>query len=68
VVLEQRLRDAEARTTLEPLVGTPLMDPTVVAVLGADDIAKPEPELEEALDAAPIDGSSHDALVIYHDY
>jgi putative transposase len=68
VVLEQRLRDAEARTALEPLVGTPLMDPTVVAVLGADDIAEPEPELDEALDAAPIDGSSHDALVIYHDY
>jgi transposase InsO family protein len=68
VVLEQRLRDAEARTALEPLVGTPLMDPTVVAVLGADDIAEPEPELDEAVDAAPIDGSSHDALVIYHDY
>jgi hypothetical protein len=26
VVLEQRLRDAEARTTLEPLVGTPLVN------------------------------------------
>jgi len=68
VILEQHLRDAEARTTLEPLVGTPLVDPRVVALLGTDDIAAPEPELDEALDAAPIDGSSHDALVIYHDY
>jgi hypothetical protein len=57
-----------ARTTLEPLVGTPLMDPTVVALLGADDIAPPELELEEALGPALIEGSSHDALVIYQDY
>ncbi len=69
VVLEQRLRDAEARTTLEPLVGTPLMDPTVVAVFGADDIAESELELDEALSPALTeDGSSHDALVIYQDY
>jgi hypothetical protein len=68
VVLEQRLRDAEARTTLEPLVGTPLMDPTLVAVLGADDIAESDLELEEAFNPALTDGSSHDALVIYHDY
>jgi transposase InsO family protein len=68
VVLEQRVRDAEARTTLEPLVGTPLMDPTVVAVLGADDITEPDLELEEALSPALTDGSSHDALVIYQDY
>jgi hypothetical protein len=68
VVLEQRLWDAEARTTLEPLVGTRLVDPNVVAVLGADDIAEPDLELEEALSPAPIDGSSHDALVIYQDY
>ena len=68
MVLEQRLRDAEARTTLESLVGTPLMDSEVVAVLRADDIATPELELEEALGPALIDGSSHDALVIYQDY
>ena len=68
MILEQRLRDAEARTTLEPLVGTPLMDPTVVAVLGADDIGAPELESEEARSSALIDGSSHDALVIYQDY
>ena len=68
MVLEQRLRDAEARTTLEPLVGTPLMDPNVVAVLRADDIGKPELELEEVLGSELIDGSNHDALVIYHDY
>ena len=68
VVLEQRLRDAEARTTLEPLVGTPLIDPTAVAVLGAEDIAEPDLELDEALSPALTDGSSHDALVIYHDY
>ena len=68
MVLEQRLRDAEARTTLEPLVGTPLIDPTVVAVFGADDIAEPDSESEEALSPALTDGSSHDALVIYHDY
>ncbi len=66
VVLEQRLRDAEARTTLEPLVGT--LDPTVVAVFGADDIAESDLELEEALSPALNDGSSHDALVIYQDY
>ncbi len=66
MVLEQRLRDAEARTTLEPLVGT--LDPTVVAVFGADDIAESDLELEEALSPALNDGSSHDALVIYHDY
>jgi putative transposase len=68
VVLEQRLRDAEARTTLEPLVGTPLMDPTIVALFGADDIAESDLELEEALSPALNDGSSHDALVIYQDY
>jgi transposase InsO family protein len=68
MVLEQRIRDAEARTTLEPLVGTPLMDPAVVAVLGADDIAEPDLEVEEALNPALNDGSSHDALVIYQDY
>ena len=68
VVLEQRLRHAEARTTLEPLVGTPLVDPNVVAVLGADDIAEPELEFDEALSPALTDGSSHDALVIYQDY
>ena len=65
MVLGQRLRDAQARTALEPLVGAPLMDPTVVAVCRADDIATPELELEEALGPALIDGSSHDALVIY---
>jgi transposase InsO family protein len=68
VVLEQRVRDAEARTTLEPLVGTPLMDPAVVAVLGADDSAEPDLELDEPLSPALTGGSSHDALVIYHDY
>jgi len=68
VVLEQRLRDAEARPTLEPLVGTPLMDPAVVAVFGADDIAESDLELEEAFSPALNDGSSHDALVIYQDY
>jgi len=44
------------------------MDPTVVAVLGADDIGAPELESEEARSSALIDGSSHDALVIYQDY
>jgi len=44
------------------------MVPTVVAVLGADDIAEPELELEEALSPALTDRSSHDALVIYQDY
>jgi hypothetical protein len=44
------------------------MDPTVVAVLGADDIAEPDLELDEALSPALTDGSSHDALVIYQDY
>ena len=68
MVLGQRLRDAEARTTLEPLVGTPLMDPTVVAVFGADDIAESDLELEEAFSPVLNDGSSHDALVIYQDY
>jgi len=68
VVLEQRLRDAEARTTLEPLVGTPLMDPNVVALLSVDDIAEPDVEFEEALSPALTDRSSHDALVIYQDY
>ena len=68
MVLGQRLRDAQARTALEPLVGTPLMDPNVVEVFRADDIATPELELEEALGPALIDGSSHDALVIYQDY
>jgi hypothetical protein len=67
-VPEQRVRDAEARTTLELLVGTPLMDSTVVAVLGADDIAESDLELEEALSPALNDGSSRDALVIYQDY
>ena len=65
MVLGQRLRDAQARTALEPLVGAPLMDPTVVAVFGADDIAESDLELEEALNPALNDGSSHDALVIY---
>ena len=68
MVLEQRLRDAEARTTLEPLVGTPVLDPTVVAVFGADDIAESDLELDEALSPVPTDGSNHDALVIYQDY
>jgi len=44
------------------------MDPNVVEVFRADDIATPELELEEALGPALIDGSSHDALVIYQDY
>jgi hypothetical protein len=68
VILEQHLRDAEARTTLEPLVWTPLMDPTVVAVLGADDSAEQDLEFDEALSPALIDRSSNDALVIYKDY
>ena len=44
------------------------MDPTVVAVFGADDIAESDLELEEAFSPALNDGSSHDALVIYQDY
>jgi hypothetical protein len=44
------------------------MDPAVVAVLGADDSAEPDLELDEPLSPALTGGSSHDALVIYHDY
>jgi transposase InsO family protein len=68
VVLEQCFRDAEARITLKPPVGTPLMDPVVVAVLGADDSVEPDLEFYEALCPALTGASSHDPLVIYHDY
>jgi Mu transposase-like protein len=66
VVLEQRLRDAEAKSTLEPLVANPPFDSNVVAALKAAD-SEATVELEEVITAA-IDGTSDEALVIYADY
>ncbi len=71
VVLEQRLRDAEARGVLAPLVGDPGIDNTVITAFKAADVA----EVELGADAGPTAPSStgHAAaggepLVIYEDY
>ncbi len=68
VVLEQRLRDTEARSVLEPLVGDPGFDNSVVTVLKAADLGEAEFESDEIPSPAEPRASSGEALVIYEDY
>ncbi|SRR6266508_2792493 len=66
VVLEQRLRDAEARSVFDPLVGRPAIDTSVVTTLKAVDAAEAQLEMEEVPGLAT--STSGDELVIYQDY
>jgi hypothetical protein len=62
VGLEQRLRDAEARNVLEPLVGGPAIETSGVTTLKAVDAAEAELEMNKVPGLAARTGS--DALVI----
>ncbi len=68
VVLEQRLRDTEARSVLEPLVGGPGLDNSVIAVLKAADAGGAQLELDEVPGQGGPGATSGEALVIYEDY
>jgi hypothetical protein len=68
VVLEQRLRDVEARGVLEPLVTNPALDSNVVSALKAIDVGEAELESEDVVIPSATAGSGDDALVIYQDY
>jgi len=68
VVLEQRLRDTEARSVLEPLVGGPGFDKSVIAVLKAADAGGADLELDDVPGRGGPGATSGEALVIYEDY
>ncbi len=68
VVLEQRLRDAESRGVLHPLVGDPGFDASVVTMLKAADIGEPELEIGDVLNPAATAANRDEKLVIYQDY
>jgi hypothetical protein len=68
VVLEQRLRDAEARKALEPLVVDPGINTSVVTALKADDAAKAEFDRRGIPGSVGAAATSGDALVVYQDY
>jgi hypothetical protein len=68
VVLEQRLRDTEARSVLEPLAGGPGFDNSVIAVLKAADAGGAELELDELPGQGGPGATSGEALIVYDDY
>jgi putative transposase len=68
VVLEQRLRDAEARNVLEPIIGDAAFDTSVVTALKAADVGESELQLEEILIPAATPATNDERLVIYADY
>jgi transposase InsO family protein len=70
VMLEQRLRDAEAKGVLEPLVGDPGIDNGVITAFKAADTAEVVPDADTVPVGPSLTGAAaaDEPLVIYEDY
>ena len=67
-MLEQRLRDAEARSVLELLIVEPAIDTSAVTALKPDDNAEAESDRGGIPGSVGDAATNDDPLVVYQDY